>query len=708
MDYQERAYYLPFVSLAGKKYELNIYSYGYGGENIQLRGCDVPFETQEEQDKDPFLPIRGQSGYMRVAYSEEIDIDVYDWHTLCAKNAFDKYLELEEVMTDGTRVCRWCGYMKAEQYTSEMYAGVNELELPILSPLDVLDTQTLNVDGSDCRYVRIRDLMKRLLEDDNVEYEHIYFTKFSDLAELNALVNLRTWIDDNDDYDFDRYGQDDNPLFKTNATYRDILEDILRMFGYTVHVVGKDLFFIVHAFQKNHLGNNSKLWKSEFSMLDSEDFYSRLEQVDNNIVNVSSLTMCDNDHTEALELGCRKVEVKSNTAAANEVFRLPIDDVSLRNMTTLRFNEVGNGKKSLRCFLSNRGATPNIPQYNGDVHFQGCHFTERHAAQSDSYGDFIVYDECEKEDYDAGKKKSISEKKGLLMLMEGDVSSYIYTTMAFETTSSYVFNGGYLCVSADIAAIKTSKGHPTYFEETENDTPFPILGISIGGHSWVNGNVWRQQTNIYERFDMTIRNGGLLPNAEIMEAYKYRDGLPSGFYIPVTERLEGKVTVILMAPFPLEEDNGDKWLRAYLIKKLSISYEPTEYANKEKTENVYSRTTTRTSGETKEAELKLYTHRGGVFGRNALLKQDGTYLDSIYYYLSNNVSIRPEEMLLQQMYQHFSSSRFVKEISVLKTDALALLPNIKDWISYTPLAYTTDWRNDKVKILMREIYENYN
>jgi hypothetical protein len=56
-----------FKSLrAGTDYTVNIYDAAYSGNPIPLKGGAEPFITQEDDDEDMFLPIRTQSGYIRI------------------------------------------------------------------------------------------------------------------------------------------------------------------------------------------------------------------------------------------------------------------------------------------------------------------------------------------------------------------------------------------------------------------------------------------------------------------------------------------------------------------------------------------------------------------------------------------------------------------------------------------------------------------
>ena len=58
---------IKFKSFLGTDYVLNIYDSEWSpiGNITQLKGADVPFITNEDNDEDIYKPIRNQSGYIR-------------------------------------------------------------------------------------------------------------------------------------------------------------------------------------------------------------------------------------------------------------------------------------------------------------------------------------------------------------------------------------------------------------------------------------------------------------------------------------------------------------------------------------------------------------------------------------------------------------------------------------------------------------------
>ena len=49
---------IPFASLSGTLYRIDIYAEGYSGDPIQLTAGESPFVTEEDSSEDFFAPIR--------------------------------------------------------------------------------------------------------------------------------------------------------------------------------------------------------------------------------------------------------------------------------------------------------------------------------------------------------------------------------------------------------------------------------------------------------------------------------------------------------------------------------------------------------------------------------------------------------------------------------------------------------------------------
>ena len=102
-----------FQSRTGQQYCVNISKQSDTGQNIkQLQGSEHPFVTSEANGDDIFMPIRQQTGYLRVLdNSGGTLID-----ELLPENNTQKMVTLVNLTTGKTE---WIGFLAAEVWTSE-------------------------------------------------------------------------------------------------------------------------------------------------------------------------------------------------------------------------------------------------------------------------------------------------------------------------------------------------------------------------------------------------------------------------------------------------------------------------------------------------------------------------------------------------------------------------------------------------------------
>ena len=113
---------------------LNLYDSSYSGDPIELTPAAVPFETQEDSADTWFVPIRKQTGYIRV-------LDEGNTDGIMPVGMKDRYVEYTE---DGS--LKWCGYVVPDVFSSDWDAVDNEIEFPVIGGIGVLEGEYLNED----------------------------------------------------------------------------------------------------------------------------------------------------------------------------------------------------------------------------------------------------------------------------------------------------------------------------------------------------------------------------------------------------------------------------------------------------------------------------------------------------------------------------------------------------------------------------------
>lgn len=121
---------LSFVSVKGNEYTVTI---GGMSATKTLVPADAPLSTLASTSENPFEPIRGGTGYLRVIGN----ITEFDELFLSTPNAHKvrvyKYDEDED-----TDVLVWSGFIKSEAYTLANSASKQVIEIPLIDTISVL------------------------------------------------------------------------------------------------------------------------------------------------------------------------------------------------------------------------------------------------------------------------------------------------------------------------------------------------------------------------------------------------------------------------------------------------------------------------------------------------------------------------------------------------------------------------------------------
>lgn len=119
-------WFIRFRSLAGDDYVVNIYDDSYTGTPVEIKGASTPLVIEEDNDTSAFVPVRSSSGTLSIVAEQNID-DIYP------SGYFDRKVE---VLKNGTP--EWLGYILPEAYNMPWVAPPFEIDLPIISALEVL------------------------------------------------------------------------------------------------------------------------------------------------------------------------------------------------------------------------------------------------------------------------------------------------------------------------------------------------------------------------------------------------------------------------------------------------------------------------------------------------------------------------------------------------------------------------------------------
>ena len=223
-------YSITFKSLrAGTTYVVNIG--GGTGAAIPLKGGAQPFYTQEDGSDDLFIPVRTQSGYLRIVddgYAAD-GVTPFDWKDLIPETDTSRPVTL----TRGGTVM-WQGFMQAQDFGSQLYGNRQEREFPIQCPLSVTE-------GSDINYTQkeIRNFAYLLQQILSVIPRECRPSNIMVQGGADASTFLMKQIDWQNFSD-----EDGNGGMTARFTMYQCLEDMCRYWGWTARTSGNTLWLI--------------------------------------------------------------------------------------------------------------------------------------------------------------------------------------------------------------------------------------------------------------------------------------------------------------------------------------------------------------------------------------------------------------------------------------------------------------------------------
>ena len=229
-----KKYTIPFKSLAGKDCRIDIYDSTYSGSTVTtLKGAAQPVTIQEESDESLLTVLRPKTGYISVVEDT--------FGSLAALYPETNTQLMVQIYYDGDLI--FYGYIQAQAFENNYEAAPRVLQLPIMSPLALMDGWKFGDDtgNSDHMIGAYLDECLSLYEDIILPRDLLVFEYVN--TPLQLMVNNRTVCPWNNDYDYGLRTDGTDPSPYDPITYQDFLEGFCHLYGLIAHECGKTLVF---------------------------------------------------------------------------------------------------------------------------------------------------------------------------------------------------------------------------------------------------------------------------------------------------------------------------------------------------------------------------------------------------------------------------------------------------------------------------------
>lgn len=218
----------------GTTYTVNIYDATYSGSPVVLRGAAQPFTTQEDSDEDMFIPIRSQSGYLRVfdngKDSSGTSLGSDWWKSLVPAKDSDRPVTL----TAGGSVV-WHGFLQSQNFSGTLYGNPQEREFPVIGALSVIAGEDINFNRGIKNFAFLLKEVCDTIDADsgsNVHISTIY---------VQGGADARQWL--LKQIDWQNFAQEDSDgVQRAKYSLFDVLEDMCRFWGWTARTCGTSLY----------------------------------------------------------------------------------------------------------------------------------------------------------------------------------------------------------------------------------------------------------------------------------------------------------------------------------------------------------------------------------------------------------------------------------------------------------------------------------
>lgn len=730
---------IPFVSLSGVHYRIDIYDEGTFTP-VTLTGGTNPFVTSEDDSDDYFAPIRTQSGTIEVCTLMP-DGNYITLDDLLPANNIARPVRL--INLDNSNAIEWQGFLSCEVYDQDYTSIPQIIQLPVISVLEAMASVEVELNES----MAFRSIIAHLLyamkaietESGMLLFNNIYLSQYysSEIVSKKIYNNIY--------FSLDEKVNGDNIVAEIHSvSCKKILEQVAQFFGgcwregkrnLYLEAVGcdntfdyKDFYSLYHGYVQN---DNTVIWNTEATqssnMIDCDwmgtDHKQDIRQgarrvkVDAKLQNfeinlglqetpVSSLS----ENPDARQENWGEVHANENEgfysladhkhySVIERTFHDPYD--SNRKKATVRFDAWHSGiEYDETCFWQDNEL---LQKYN-DMILTDSPNTDDEATHYVT--SFMAYLREVKEDEENTQLKSGLMVCGLpVQFLLSSGGQYLHNDWFALSSDYYVYrqrsglffnaSSGKLSLKANIMAVSTN--HQTLQDFSQfNHQSGVTIAIRVG-NQWVHrsGTAPDYTYSFENYFDTFFIRGDGDGKVEID--------------IPINSQVVGEVTLYV---FPITGgdvfDTVPQSTFDVFLTDLSLDYDIDAELLSSRGSNVYSKDTDTAFRDEITVSVDIASD---VYNeaRASLLWEDET--TPIRLLTLGGVTVRPEVDLLNRLASYYGASR--KTLNLITkhpvvNNAPAVLPLLKlngigDGKHYLPLSESRDWREETCTLKCFEV-----
>lgn len=677
---------------------------GGTGTAVALKGADKTFTTQEDNSEDEFIPIRTQSGYVRIVDDglAADGVTAFDWKDLIPDTDTSRPVTLTH-QSGGSTVVDWIGFLQAQNFSGTLYGNPQVREFPVQDVLLVTEGTEINYQQKAIQ--NFAYLLKQIVDSipSSQRPSQFYFQ-----GGTHAQAWLLKRIDWQNFVDEDAEGN-----LSARFNMYDCLEDICRFWGWTVRMKGTAMYFtcaddsVGTSFLHLTYANLTAMAGGTAAGTTNET-YTPVTMTGDIFVSVNNGDFVQRGYHRAV------VSVEGNAANGGIV------DSSDPGLVKAVKNASGQGSTAIDDNTRIKYSPP-LYSYSGPLLV--CSARQNYAA-------FRAMTIAEKGSERADVDTNEAEVGGPVIQIKksyASASDEAYASM--ESVYEHMFSDGYFQFQGEVYLQDKAKPYEATVSDSAIISPnigttwmYVRLGVgkTRATAKWWNGTEW---TTTVSAFRVSVGNADSIMRAGAISSAP-RPAVDRA--INTTTAMDGKVFVDFLGSDNVPQDEQSLsptyQERAFLIKDFRIVFGRSKrYA----TSSGMSRTVRFVGREDRREYISTNNNKvrdelnidciyasdnDMAFGFGVLINQDGTYMAGYDY--GDGVLQHPEQHLANRVTTYWSTSKRRMEIEVRSDITIGgtLVRDIDPKCMITldgtvchPIALGHDWRDDITIMTLLEL-----
>ena len=729
---------IPFVSLSGTQYRVDIYDEGTFTP-VQLTAGETPFVTDEDNSDDFFYPVRSQSGTLQVCTLKP-DGTYITLDELLPANNIARPVRL--INLDNSNAIEWQGFLSCEAYSQD-YTGIPQnLDLPVISVLEAMDSVEVNptkLSGLNTVGETIQKLLEIFIEKAGVSYFSQYYIPTAARGSniVGKYIDATVLFEQKETNNENRIS-----YIISGLSIKDCLERIAVYMGWCVRENNISLFFMAaeettgyrRFYRQGRITTGGQV-----VIIWTPDLGSYTPVVTDDIANQS---WRGTGHQRTISQGAKSVEVVASIRKYELQIELP--DFPAGDISTY-YNEMNNNvesefwtkvwwymvasknidaygniklgfwaldKSTFGYNCSNYGAS-NITDVLAHMWQAGS----ESSAKQGLYGSICrfhagafftreAFEDEEKQTHDTSDglhcvffPYTLPNESGSDTPPNFDPAQVGYIAQMSSIVPFWA-NGGYLNLTTayELIYYAWSVGGAHVAHVGDNDDREWRIGMRLQfGENYWNGTTWQSAPCLFEA---RFIEGNFKGNWEDSMLIKKTDGL----LIPITYAMSGTVILEIWPSSSRHGNVMNNYVFEAQFKEMSVSYiAPIDDSLSDRGENNYFQLL----GTNFRDEISIRTEIASKLYNNpspSLIMNSETEAMTELNYGTDQVPDmrRPEVDLLNRLAAYYGEARQRLELDVAHPTAAPLpllkLNGINDGKVYLPLSESRDWRTNVCKL----------